>query len=81
MYPREIEDVLMAHPAVAECAVVGVKDEDGAEIPWAFLVATKEAAEQPEKERSEAVIQAINPNVAGYKKIKGITWLEELPKR
>jgi 4-coumarate--CoA ligase len=79
--PKELEDLLYKQPSVADAAVVGVKDEDGAEIPWAFLVATKEAAEQPEKERSEAVIQAINPNVAGYKKIKGITWLEELPKR
>lgn len=27
VYPNEIEDVIMAHPAVANCAVIGVPDE------------------------------------------------------
>lgn len=38
IYPSEIEDVLLRHPAVAEAAVVGVPDERRGEIPKAVLV-------------------------------------------
>ena len=37
IYPREIEDVLFAHPAVAEVAVVGLPDEKWGEIVAAFI--------------------------------------------
>jgi acetyl-CoA synthetase len=36
--PGEIEDCLMAHPAVAMCAVVGVPDEIRGQVPAAFVV-------------------------------------------
>jgi long-chain acyl-CoA synthetase len=38
VYPREIEEVLMTHPAVALCAVVGVPDERLGEEVKAFVV-------------------------------------------
>jgi long-chain acyl-CoA synthetase len=38
VYPREIEEVLMTHPAVAQCAVVGVPDERLGEEIKAFVV-------------------------------------------
>ncbi|KDN48514.1 acetyl-CoA synthetase-like protein [Tilletiaria anomala UBC 951] len=78
--PRELEDLLFKQPSVADAAVVGATDDQGTEIPWAFLVASKDAAEVPEKERSEAITKAINGHVAGYKRIKGITWVDALPK-
>jgi long-chain acyl-CoA synthetase len=37
-YPREIEDVLMAHPAVAEAAVLGKKDASRGEVIAAFII-------------------------------------------
>jgi len=37
VYPREIEDVLFAHPAVAEAAVVGVPDQTWGEVVAAFI--------------------------------------------
>jgi len=37
--PQEVESCLMRHPAVAECAVVGVENEDGLTKPVAFVVA------------------------------------------
>ena len=37
IYPREIEDVLFAHPGVAEVAVVGVPDERWGEVVAAFI--------------------------------------------
>jgi len=39
IYPQEIEDVLVAHPAVAEAAVVGQASEGEGEVPVAFVVA------------------------------------------
>ena len=39
IYPQEIEDVLVAHPAVAEAAVVGRASEGEGEVPVAFVVA------------------------------------------
>src|SRR5205823_13069823 len=37
VYPREIEETLLAHPAVAEAAVVGAPDPLYGEVVWAFL--------------------------------------------
>ena len=37
IYPREIEDVLFAHPAVAEAVVIGVPDETWGEVIAAFV--------------------------------------------
>ena len=37
VYPREVEEVLYAHPGVAEACVVGVRDPLRGEVPKAFL--------------------------------------------
>ncbi len=37
VYPKEIEDVLYEHPAVAECAVFGIPDDKFGEVPTAFV--------------------------------------------
>jgi acyl-CoA synthetase (AMP-forming)/AMP-acid ligase II len=37
IYPAEVEDVLLGHPAIAEVAVVGVADERWGEVPVAFV--------------------------------------------
>ena len=41
---RDIEDVLVAHPAVAEAAVVAAPDERYGEVPAAFIVAAEPGA-------------------------------------
>jgi fatty-acyl-CoA synthase len=53
IYPREIEDVLFAHPAVAEAAVVGVPDERWGEVVAAYVrVAPGERQPTPEELRA-----------------------------
>lgn len=42
IYPAEIENVLMAHPKIADAAVIGVPDEKWGEVPLAVLVAGEE---------------------------------------
>jgi len=36
--PFELEEILLKHPAVADCAVVGAPDADGFEVPKAYVV-------------------------------------------
>jgi acyl-CoA synthetase (AMP-forming)/AMP-acid ligase II len=38
IYPAEVENVLMSHPAVTDCAVIGVPDEKWGETPKAIVV-------------------------------------------
>ena len=44
IYPREIEEVLAEHPAVAEVAVAGMADRLKGEVPVAFVVTSPGAA-------------------------------------
>lgn len=38
VYPRQVEDALYQHPAVADCAVIGIAHEKRGEVPKAFIV-------------------------------------------
>ncbi|RFU40989.1 long-chain-fatty-acid--CoA ligase [Actinomadura logoneensis] len=44
IYPAEVENVLMSHPKVADCAVIGVPDETWGETPKALVVASGDVA-------------------------------------
>ena len=52
VYPREVEDVLLAHPGVAEAAVVGTPSAEWGEVVTAFVVAADPAAPPAEAELS-----------------------------
>ena len=71
----EIEQVLMAHPAVAEAAVVGAPDERWGEVPIAFI--TTRGATQPDVEELKEFLRA---RVARFKVPKRMIFLDELPK-
>ena len=75
VYPREVEDVLMAHPAVAECAVIGVKDEKWVEAVTA-VVALKEGV----KAAADDIIAFTAERTASYKKPRGVEFVEAIPK-
>ena len=65
-----IEEVLAAHPAVAECAVVGVADELKGQLPVGFLVLSSGIETKPEDIEAEAISmvrEQIGP-VAVFKK-------------
>jgi long-chain acyl-CoA synthetase len=60
VYPREVEDVLYTHPAVAEAAVVGIPDPvHGEEV--AALVTLKDGATASEEELRDFVSEQIAP--------------------
>jgi long-chain acyl-CoA synthetase len=75
VYPREIEEVLYQHPAVLECAVVGVPDDSlGEEIGAVVVLKEGEDAEADE-------LQAhVKSEVAAYKYPRKIWFADELPK-
>jgi long-chain acyl-CoA synthetase len=75
VYPAETEDVLYAHPAVRECAVVAAPDEKWGERVLAVVV-RKEGFSVTEDE----LIKHCKKKLAGYKCPKNIEFWDELPK-
>jgi len=75
VYPREIEEVLYEHPAVAEAAVVGVPhDELGEEVGAAVVI------KEGEEVDADAIRDFVKENVAAYKYPRRIWFPEEHPK-
>lgn len=75
IYPREIEEVLLAHPAVREAAVVGQFHADWGEEVVAFVVPTAPNAVN-ESDLDTVCLEAI----ARFKRPKRYVFLEALPK-
>ena len=75
VYPREVEDVLLTHRAIAECGVVGRSDPMWVEAVVAF-VALKPGAEVTAEQLSEFA----RARLAAYKVPKEIHFIEALPK-
>jgi acyl-CoA synthetase (AMP-forming)/AMP-acid ligase II len=75
VYPREIEEVLYAHPAVLEAAVIGKPDERlGEEV--VAVVALREGASAS----AEEIIAYTRERLAAYKFPREIRFMAELPK-
>jgi acyl-CoA synthetase (AMP-forming)/AMP-acid ligase II len=75
VYPREVEDALLMHPAVLECAVVGAPDEKWVEAVTAFV------ALRPGRTAEEAeLVDFVASKVASYKKPHRIIFTQDIPK-
>lgn len=75
IYPKEIENVLEFHPAVAEAAVVGVPHEKWGETPWAFVALRPDASVT-----ADEVIAFTRERLARYKCPSGVSFLPNLPR-
>lgn len=75
VYPREVEDVLHAHDAVLEAAVVGIPDDRWGESIAAFVVVRPGMATA-----EEDLSRFCESRLAGYKKPKQYFFLQSLPK-
>ena len=74
VYPNEIESVVVMHPGVLECAVIGVPDAHSGEVPKLFVVKRDPALTEADiRKHCEA-------NLTGYKRPKLIEFRKELPK-
>lgn len=78
VYPREVEEVLLQHPAVAEAAVVGVPDEYRGEAVAAFIV-LKPGIEPSEVTRKD-ILAYCEQNLTRYKIPRLLEFRPNLPK-
>ncbi|UVO12766.1 long-chain fatty acid--CoA ligase [Mycobacterium sp. SVM_VP21] len=75
VYPREIEEVLYEHPAVAEAAVVGIPHDSLGEDVGAAVVLKEGSSVDPDELRD-----FVKARVAAYKYPRKVWMIEELPK-
>ncbi|WJE52272.1 o-succinylbenzoate--CoA ligase [Bacillus cereus] len=73
IYPAQIEEVLLAHSAVAEAGVVGKTDEQWGQVPAAFIVKIADITE-------EELIRFCEEKLARYKVPKEVHFLSGLPR-
>jgi acyl-coenzyme A synthetase/AMP-(fatty) acid ligase len=76
--PIEVENALVAHPAVLECGVVAREDHDGLTKPLAYVVLKDSAAASSELARE--LQQFVRERLAEYKRPRWVEFLPELPK-
>ncbi len=75
VYSTEVENVLYMHPAILECAVIGVPDEKWGEAVKGIVV-----LKPGQKATAEEIIQFCKEHIAHYKAPKTIDFLDALPK-
>ena len=73
-YPAEIENLLLAHPAIAQAAVIGIPDDRLGEVGMAFVVPARGAELQP-----DALIEWARGTMANYKVPRAVEIVESLP--
>ena len=76
--PAEVEAVLLEHPAVRDCGVVGCQDSTSGEIPVAFVV-LREGSLPSDKTR-EALCGFVAGRLTHYKQPREIRFVDAIPK-
>jgi long-chain acyl-CoA synthetase len=77
VWPREVEEVLFAHPAVREAAVIGVPDEYRGESVRAYIVLRPDSRG---KLSEKDVIDFCRDRIANFKAPRSVVFVEDLPK-
>jgi fatty-acyl-CoA synthase len=75
VYPAEVEDALLAHPSVVECAVIGVPDSRWGEVGRAVVVAREGTRIDPHE-----VLASLSGRLATYKIPKSVVVVDALPR-
>ncbi|WP_449282893.1 AMP-binding protein [Leucobacter sp.] len=73
--PAELEALLLSHPEIMDVACIGVRNEDGEEVPKAFVVAAPDSGLG-----ADEVMAFVAERVAPYKKVRRVEFVEAIPK-
>jgi acyl-CoA synthetase (AMP-forming)/AMP-acid ligase II len=71
--PAELEAVLLAHPAIADAAVVPLADEEAGQVPKAFVVLKDEST-------AEDIMTYVADRVARYKRVRYVEVIDQIPR-
>ncbi|MFJ8001364.1 4-coumarate--CoA ligase family protein [Streptomyces sp. NPDC096310] len=74
--PAELEALLLTHDSIADAAVIGVYEDDGNEVPKAFVVRRSGAQELTEAD----VLGFVADRVAPYKKVRQVEFVGGVPR-
>ena len=74
----EVEAALLSHPAVLECAVIGIADPDRGQIVQAHVVLS--AGNQPDAATTKALQDHVKAAIAPYKYPRSVVFTDALPK-
>jgi long-chain acyl-CoA synthetase len=74
VYPNEIEEVVVQHPGVLECAAIGIPDKNSGEAVKLFVV------KRDPQLTEDALMEYCKEQLTGYKKPKLIVFRDDLPK-
>ncbi|OAA33942.1 AMP-dependent synthetase/ligase [Metarhizium rileyi] len=76
--PAELEGILIAHPAVLDAAVIGIAQDDGNELPRAYVVVAPAAKGSVSEEDLKSHVES---QVSPYKQLRGgVFFLDEVPR-
>jgi acyl-CoA synthetase (AMP-forming)/AMP-acid ligase II len=76
VFPRDIEEVAVRHPAIREVAVFGIPDEKWGEVPLAAII-----LREPEGASAEELKAWINERVsASYQRVRDVVLYEDFPR-
>jgi long-chain acyl-CoA synthetase len=75
VFPREIEEVINAHPSVKDCGVIGITDPMRGEQPLAFV-----ELKEGETFNAQSILSLCRSKLAGYKVPAEIRHLDALPR-
>ncbi|MGZ4800772.1 MAG: AMP-binding protein [Acidimicrobiia bacterium] len=75
IYPAEVEGAIITHPAVAQCAVIGIPDREWTQSVKAIVVLA-----EGRTVTADDIVEHVRLQIASYKKPREVEFVDELPR-